>query len=75
MKVYLENIILYGIYFIDSLRDVNAKIPGKNYRMATFRPNIVVQSKDGKAWAEDDWVGELHIGDAIFAVAQPCARW
>ena len=43
--------------------------------MATFRPNIVVQSKDGKAWAEDDWVGELHIGDAIFAVAQPCARW
>ena len=59
----------------DSLQDVNVKIPGKNYKMATFRPNIVVQSNDGKAWAEDNWIGELHIGEAVFAVAQPCARW
>jgi len=59
----------------DSLADINSKIANKNYTPLSFRPNIMMKSKSGKAWAEDEWVGEIHIGDAIFAPASPCARW
>lgn len=59
----------------DSLADINEKIPNKNYTAINFRPNITVKSLDNMPWAEDNWVGELHIGDAIFSVASPCGRW
>ena len=36
----------------DSLDDINSKIPGKNYTVKTFRPNIVIKSIDNKPWAE-----------------------
>jgi len=59
----------------DSLEDVNRKIPNRNYTHRTFRPNITIKNQNGKAWAEDDFVGLVQIGQAIFAAASPCPRW
>ena len=65
----------YLILGEDSLKDINHKINHKEYTMRTFRPNIVIQSADGKPWAEDNWKGTLKIGDALLASAAPCPRW
>ena len=65
----------YLILGEDSLKDINQKINHKEYTMRTFRPNIVIQSVDGKPWAEDSWKGTLSIGDALLATASPCPRW
>ena len=59
----------------DSLKDINDRIPGKNYTHRTFRPNITIKNEDGKPWSEDNFVGQLQIGEAILAVASPCPRW
>lgn len=58
----------------DSLADINEKITHKTYTMRTFRPNIVIQSSDGKPWAEDNWKGTLQIGNATLSTASPCPR-
>ena len=58
-----------------SLGNINAQIPGRNYTHQSFRPNITISNTNGEAWAEDEFIGELHIGDAIFAVASSCPRW
>ena len=36
----------------DSLRDINTNIAQREYTLRTFRPNIVIKSITGTAWAE-----------------------
>ena len=57
-----------------SLADVNRNIKRKNYTMATFRPNMIVSTENGKPWDEDEWCGKLKIGEAVLAVSSPCPR-
>ena len=73
--VNFSNRYPYNILGLDSVRDINERIPGKTFTHRYFRPNIVVQATNKKPWAEDTWLGELHIGDAIFAVAAQKIRW
>lgn len=73
-KVSFANRYPYNLLGVDSVRDMNDKIPGKSLTHRYFRPNLVVQATNQIPWDEDNWIGELHIGEAIFAVAaqRPC---
>lgn len=55
-----------------SLRELNTRA-GQPFQMNRFRPNIVVDSEDIQAFAEDEW-SEFTIKDVRFRGVKPCAR-
>lgn len=65
----------FNILGVDSVRQINEKIPGKSFTHRYFRTNMLVKALNDNPWDEDNWTGELHIGEAIFAVAAQSSRW
>lgn len=53
-----------------SLEDLNGRLE-RPVPMNRFRPNLVVRGCG--PYAEDSW-GEMQVGEAVFRVAEPCAR-
>jgi uncharacterized protein YcbX len=60
-----------------TLRRLEARAPESRFAIARFRPNIVVQTKEGtEGFVENDWVGRtLLIGaDVRLRITAPCPR-
>ena len=56
---------------------LRSRLPGniaQDVTQKTFRPNIVIDGEDLKAWAEDSWVGEVKIGNIDFKYNRDCTR-
>jgi uncharacterized protein YcbX len=61
-----------------SLADLNRRIQASDptaecVSMRQFRPNIVIELDDARAFEEDDW-GSVQIGDITFDCVKPCDR-
>lgn len=59
-----------------SLDHLRGLVPGSDFHVSRFRPNLVIRPVDGAAgFVENDWVGgTLHIGGARLHVTKPCMR-
>ncbi|CAG5079158.1 Oidioi.mRNA.OKI2018_I69.PAR.g9186.t1.cds [Oikopleura dioica] len=60
----------------DSVDDVNKKLPANRDKIShwNFRSNIIVKTLKNEPWEEDKWIGRLHIGDCIIAMARESLR-
>ena len=58
---------------LDRLREA---YPTGRFEARRFRPNIVVQTKNGeKDFVENAWIAVLAIGDTVrLSITSPCAR-
>jgi len=61
-----------------SLADLNRRIQAsdpmaESVCMRQFRPNIVIELDDARAFEEDDWLS-VQIGDITFECVKPCDR-
>lgn len=56
-----------------SVDELNNRIPNANITALNFRPNILVEGENAKAYSEDNW-DWVKIGDAILYLAKPCTR-
>ncbi len=57
-----------------SLMALNSRVHGLTFDSRTFRPNFVVSGPKLQPWQEDDWTGELKIGEVVFSYNKPCTR-
>lgn len=54
--------------------DLNTRTPStKEFSHDYFRPNIVIDGPEIKAYDEDNW-DWIKIGDVVFRVTIPCTR-
>lgn len=57
-----------------SLRAGAAALPGADWGVRRFRPNLLVEA-EGTGWLEDGWYGfTLRAGDVELSVTRPCSR-
>ncbi len=57
-----------------SLRAGAAALPGADWAVRRFRPNLLVEA-GGTGWLEDEWFGRtLRVGEVELSVAAPCTR-
>jgi len=64
----------FNLLGVDSVRDIQERIPNKNITHLNFRSNIIAKALNGEPWDEDNWLGELHIGHAVFSIASVSSR-
>jgi len=56
-----------------SLRDLNSKA-SVEISQRSFRPNFVIDGDGLLPWAEDEWTGQVRIGEAVFNYSKDCTR-
>ena len=59
-----------------SLDHLRGLVPGSDFHVSRFRPNLVIEPVDGACgFVENEWVGgTLRIGGARLRVTKPCMR-
>ena len=59
-----------------SLDHLRGLVPGSDFHVSRFRPNLVIEPVDGaRGFVENEWVGgTLRIGGARLRVTKPCMR-
>ncbi len=59
-----------------SLDHLRGLVPGSDFHVSRFRPNLVIEPVDGaRGFVENEWVGgNLRIGGARLRVTKPCMR-
>ncbi|SER11080.1 hypothetical protein SAMN04487983_101186 [Streptomyces sp. yr375] len=58
-----------------SLARLRAAHPGSDFDPRRFRPNLVVDTGEGRDFVEDTWVdGQVRVGEALFRVMTPTPR-
>lgn len=56
-----------------SVNELSNRIPKENISTLNFRPNIVIEGENLRAYEEDNWKW-VKIGDVILYKVRPCTR-